>query len=150
MEVRQKHLDRQVEQLYSRRQINSQTSLLRRWHRRARKRYRLKYIYVQVQEKGRAWLTRRSYGYWKGQWARQLLWHERECKISAKKNFALVELKVKELEDRGREKEALDKELEETKAALARVEEALELRSKEVSSGLNYHVTNFAQKIFRY
>jgi hypothetical protein len=100
---------------------------------RARKRYRLKYLFVQTEEKARIVLARRCYSLWKGHWARQLLWHERESKISAKKNFALVELKVKELEDCAREKEGLDCELQETREALARVQEALSLRAQEVS-----------------
>ena len=40
---------------------------------------------------------------------------------------------MKELEDCGRVKEGLDAELAETRAALARVEEALALRAQEVS-----------------
>jgi len=132
MEVREKHLERQVEHKFFLRQVAFQTSLIRRWQKRARKRYRLKRLFIQTEDKTRTCLTRRCYSLWKGQWARQLLWHERESKISAKKNFALVELKVKELEDCGREKDALDQELRETKEALARVQEALSLRAEEV------------------
>ena len=52
--------------------------------------------------------------------------------MSAKKNFALVELKVKELEDKSRQKQALDKELSEVKDVLAKVEKAHAMKTVEV------------------
>lgn len=133
MEVRQKHLDREVEHKFLQRQVHFQVSLLRRWHQRARKRFRLKYIFVQTSEKASQWFLRRCYNDWKAKWARQLLFHERECKVSAKKNFALVELKVKELEDKSRQKQALDKELSEVKDVLAKVEKAHAMKTVEVA-----------------
>lgn len=122
--IREKHIHAEVDRLAAQANHQKQVELLRRWAVRTRKRRRLHQSAASTQRRFRIRLLRSLYNTWKSEWARRLMWQEREGKLDAQRSFVLVELKVKELEDCVSTKEQLASDLEDAQTTLSNMQAA--------------------------